>query len=82
MPDPNWALAHCKGKNTEVFFPVSAEVDPEPAKRICRGCLIRSDCLEWALRTRQEFGIFGEMTEQERRAEAARRKQRTRVTIG
>jgi len=37
------------------------------AKLICRGCLVRSTCLSWALASGQEAGIWGGLTEDERR---------------
>ena len=55
-----------------------AEVDPElhfpakggstaPAKRICRACDVRPECLEYALAHSERFGIWGGMSERERR---------------
>jgi WhiB family redox-sensing transcriptional regulator len=38
------------------------------AKRICRGCPVRNECLADALDNRIEFGVWGGMTERERRA--------------
>ena len=39
------------------------------AKRICAGCSVRPQCLDWALETRQPAGIFGGLTIRERRRE-------------
>ena len=39
------------------------------AKRICGGCSVRAECLDWALKTRQPAGIFGGLTIRERRRE-------------
>ena len=40
----------------------------ENAKRICLGCEVRAECLEYALSTREPYGIWGGLTEIERRA--------------
>jgi WhiB family redox-sensing transcriptional regulator len=37
------------------------------AKRVCERCPVRAQCLDWALHTRQDAGIWGGMTEDERR---------------
>jgi WhiB family transcriptional regulator, redox-sensing transcriptional regulator len=56
--------AFCKGADPEIFFEDGHE---ETAKAYCLRCPIRDLCLEWAL-NRNEFGIWGAMTESERRA--------------
>ncbi|RSS52832.1 WhiB family transcriptional regulator [Streptomyces sp. WAC06614] len=38
------------------------------AKRICARCPVRRACLEHALRTRESYGVWGGLTEEERRA--------------
>ncbi|KOX11668.1 WhiB family transcriptional regulator [Nocardiopsis sp. NRRL B-16309] len=47
------------------------------AKLICRGCPLRTPCLAEALDARIEFGVWGGMTERERRALLRRRKEVT-----
>jgi len=37
------------------------------AKEVCRGCVVREDCLEYALANGEKFGIWGGMSERERR---------------
>jgi WhiB family transcriptional regulator, redox-sensing transcriptional regulator len=37
------------------------------AKEVCRGCVAREDCLEYALDNGEKFGIWGGMSERERR---------------
>lgn len=69
MSAPEWDLANCRGKDTEIFFPVAANQDVW-AKRICSGCEIRQGCLDWSIDSAQQFGIWGGLTEEERRAEA------------
>lgn len=58
--------AACRGKETNVFFPATDE-EAGPAKAICATCPVREECLEFALLTRQEDGIWGGTTETERR---------------
>jgi WhiB family redox-sensing transcriptional regulator len=49
------------------FFPVG-DHDDEDAKRVCRGCTVTADCLAYALDHGIEFGVWGGMSEEERRA--------------
>ena len=61
----------CVDSDPEVFFPIGstgAALDQiEAARRICTNCLVSHECLEFALATNQEAGIWGGMTEEERR---------------
>lgn len=43
-------------------------VREEQAKVVCRACEVRGQCLEYALKTREPYGIWGGLTELERRA--------------
>lgn len=71
--DPrDWAAdAACLGTNPELFFPVStfgpALEQTAAAKRICHQCPVRADCLDWALRVGEAYGIWGGTTPEERR---------------
>jgi WhiB family redox-sensing transcriptional regulator len=49
------------------FFPERG-VSAEPAKAVCAGCLVREECLEYALALGEKFGIWGGTSERERRA--------------
>jgi WhiB family transcriptional regulator, redox-sensing transcriptional regulator len=51
----------------DLFFPSPWE-DPEPAKAICRGCPVASECLRYALPITGLSGVWGGKTEGERRA--------------
>ena len=70
-----WHLkAACRGPESTLFFPPSAPERREErdareakAKRICMQCAVRDDCLEFALRVREPHGIWGGLTESERR---------------
>ena len=70
--------AACRGLDTDVFFPVTDE-EAEEAKAICETCPVREECLEFALATRQEDGVWGGLTETERRRLRRRLRERARV---
>ena len=63
--------AACRGADPELFFPDgdvrSVRARVEEAKLICRGCPVSATCLCCALTTGQEAGIWGGLTEDERR---------------
>jgi WhiB family redox-sensing transcriptional regulator len=65
------AKAACLDQNSELFFPLgssgSALDQIERAKAVCAGCEVRADCLNWALETNQDAGIWGGLSEDERR---------------
>lgn len=54
--------------NPDAMFPGSYGPDIEYAKSICRGCSAADKCLQWALETGEEHGVWGGLSEQERRA--------------
>ena len=58
--------AACRGLDPEVFYPSSDE-DAEEAKAICGECPVRQLCLEHALAHRERDGVWGGLTERERR---------------
>ena len=67
----NWrGSAACRGADPELFFPdsdiKSARTQVKTAKVICRGCPVSATCLNWALTSGQEAGIWGGLTEAER----------------
>lgn len=58
--------AECRGANPNTFFPErGAEV--KTAKAICKKCVVREDCLEYALCTKEKKGIWGGASERQRR---------------
>lgn len=61
----------CRDSNLELFFPIGATglaADQiEGAKAVCAQCPVSKPCLEFALATNQEAGIWGGVTEEERR---------------
>src|ERR1017187_674364 len=65
------ARAACKGTDPDELFVQGAAQNR--AKAICRGCPVRTECRADALDNRIEFGVWGGMTERERRALLRRR---------
>ncbi|WP_405416436.1 WhiB family transcriptional regulator [Streptomyces rubiginosohelvolus] len=63
--------AACRGADPEELFADSAA--QRRAKAVCTGCRVRTECLAEALDNRVEFGVWGGMTERERRALLRRR---------
>jgi WhiB family transcriptional regulator, redox-sensing transcriptional regulator len=69
-----WMLhARCRGANPAEFFP-SDGLGVEIAQRICAGCPVRVECLEYALVHRIEHGVWGGASERERRRILRRRR--------
>lgn len=67
-----WRLAAaCRDTDPELFFPVgttgAALEQIAAAKAVCTACPVCSDCLEFALMTNQDSGIWGGTSEEERR---------------
>ena len=58
--------ALCAQTDPEAFFPEKGGSTRE-AKRICVGCDVKGDCLEYALGQDERFGIWGGLSERERR---------------
>ena len=58
--------ALCAQTDPEAFFPEKGGSTRE-AKRVCRGCEVRAECLEYALGHDERFGIWGGLSERERR---------------
>lgn len=58
--------ALCAQTDPEAFFPEKGG-STRDAKRICTSCEVRSDCLEYALQNDERFGIWGGLSERERR---------------
>jgi WhiB family redox-sensing transcriptional regulator len=58
--------ALCAQTDPEAFFPEKGGSTRE-AKRICVGCNVKAECLEYALRSDERFGIWGGLSERERR---------------
>lgn len=71
---PHWrGLAACRGMDTELFFPGRGESSPA-AEVACRSCEVRVECGEQAIGG-ERFGIWGGMSERERRHVRALRRE-------
>jgi WhiB family redox-sensing transcriptional regulator len=72
-----WDAAHwrdqaaCQDVSAELFFPVGASgpaLDQiGQAKAVCAGCPVADQCLQFAVTTNQEYGVWGGLDEDERR---------------
>jgi WhiB family transcriptional regulator, redox-sensing transcriptional regulator len=75
--------AACRDTDPEIFFPIGttgpALAQIQAAQSICGTCSVQADCLEWSLSTGQDAGIWGGLTEEERRE--IRRGARQRVAV-
>ncbi len=64
--------AACRDVDPELFFPIGntgpALLQIEEAKQVCRRCTVTDSCLRWALESGQDSGVWGGMSEDERRA--------------
>ena len=64
------SLGACGSAEADLFFPISLSASNEAqvaqAKAICARCLVRRECLDFAIQTRQMHGIWGGLTEEER----------------
>jgi WhiB family redox-sensing transcriptional regulator len=71
--DTDWrADAYCATEaGTKLFFPVgvtgAAEVQIRDAKSVCSQCPVKAECLQFAITTNQEYGVWGGTSEEERR---------------
>lgn len=69
----NWRTkAACRDKDPELCFPVGntglSYQQIEEAKSVCRSCKVSDSCLRCALETNQDYGIWGGLSEEERRS--------------
>ncbi len=65
------ARAACRSTDPDALFVQGAAQNR--AKALCSGCVVRTECLADALDNEVEFGVWGGMTERERRALLRRR---------
>lgn len=79
----------CRDLDPELFFPPldgeSAEqrhARESAAKAVCAGCPVRSECLSWALTHRERLGVWGGLTERERKTARVGRGARSIVAAG
>ena len=84
--DYTWrSEAICRDTDPELFFPVGttgyALLQIARAKEVCGQCPVHSDCLEYALETNQDSGIWGGTSEEERRTIRRRVAGRERILV-
>jgi WhiB family redox-sensing transcriptional regulator len=64
--------AACLTEDPELFFPIGntgpAIQQIEEAKAVCRRCTVATICLQWALENNQDSGVWGGLSEDERRS--------------
>lgn len=70
--------AACLGMDPGIFFPVT-DAEADEVKAICARCPVAEECLEFALDTRQHDGVWGGLTEAERRRLRRRRRREERA---
>jgi WhiB family transcriptional regulator, redox-sensing transcriptional regulator len=78
-------LAACRGADLGLFFPERGE-SAGPARQVCAACPVRQPCLDYAITNRITHGIWGGLTERERRALRSRwvrasRRERDRAVL-
>lgn len=64
--------ANCRGLDPALFFPDHGSNATE-AKYVCAGCTVRAECLDWAIRSGEKGGVWGGLTERERKPLRRRR---------
>lgn len=65
--DRAWmVLARCRGTDPDLFHPGRGE-SLDAAKAVCRDCTVREECLEYALLHGERLGVWGGLSEAERR---------------
>jgi WhiB family transcriptional regulator, redox-sensing transcriptional regulator len=74
----DWRLrSACQSVDPELFFPVSfagrSLEQVAEAKAVCARCVVQRQCLAFAMQTRQMYGIWGGLTEEERARKTRRR---------
>lgn len=77
--------AKCKDEDPELFFPIGtsgpALEQIERARAVCMQCEVREECLEWALASGQDAGVWGGTSEEERKAMRRTRRLGPRVAV-
>jgi len=67
VTEENWMqFAQCRGIDPDFFFPERG-VSTKDAKAVCAECPVKEHCLEYAIAGRERFGIWGGLSERERR---------------
>jgi WhiB family redox-sensing transcriptional regulator len=64
--------AACRGLNADLFYPERG-VPTDEAKAVCASCLVRGDCLSYAIENSERYGVWGGLSIRERRRLLRRR---------
>jgi WhiB family redox-sensing transcriptional regulator len=77
----NWRdRSACREEDPDLFFPIGntgpALLQIEEAKAVCRRCPVMERCLQWALESSQEYGVWGGTDEDDRRRMQRRARKR------
>lgn len=73
MTEVDWAeRARCRDQEPELFF-ARGLAEAKPAIRVCSRCPVRDECLDYALENEIDHGVWGGLTERQRRAHLRRR---------
>ncbi len=83
----NWrSRSACLSEDPELFFPIGntgpAILQTQEAIEVCRRCEVRDQCLEWAMENKIEHGVFGGLSEDERRALKRKNARASKVRSG
>ncbi|MGH8328620.1 MAG: WhiB family transcriptional regulator [Steroidobacteraceae bacterium] len=70
----------CAETDPEAFFPDKGD-STAAAKRVCAGCPVRAECLEYALQRGERYGVWGGTSERQRRAILAGRQAAEREAV-
>lgn len=65
-PPPWMAAAVCAQTDPEAFYPEKGSSTRE-AKSVCARCTVAAECLDWAVANEERFGVWGGLSERERR---------------
>lgn len=69
---PDWIdSARCKGLDLTAFFQRNQHT-ARGALQICKKCTVREECLDYAIENEMDYGVWGGLTERQRRAHARR----------
>ena len=63
---PWMVFGACRELDPELFFPQSSQAAGR-AIAVCNTCAVRAECLEYSLEARERFGVWGGLTEKQRR---------------
>ena len=63
---PWMVFGACRGKEPDIFFPQTAG-EAQQAVAVCNTCAVKQECLDYSLEARERFGVWGGITEKQRR---------------